>query len=784
MKAHLPTMEAANGPVEMDEDELVSILQSCEDDSKSFVHGSLARAREQATAEYYSIPEDAEDNGLSTFVTSDTQDTIEWVLPTIMKMFTGGEKAVEFEPRMPEDEEGAQQATEGCNYVFYRANNGFLVLHTAIKDALMLRNGAITWRFEEKRVRDKERYRGVTLEELAYTLDRLDGEAEITAADQVSADVMDQSGQVVQPAQYDVQVSVVRKRGRIRLDNIPPEMLLIHRDWTSPLLAECPYVCHLVPATLSELRQMGYDVEAEHLLNDQETSEDADLRATISGDQSNRTERTDEAMQQGILRREWVLVDFDGDGIAERRFVARLGSKILENEECSHVPVACGVPILRQHRWDGLSLADAVADIQRLNTEVVRMILNSLYFSVTPRNRVLTDMVGNPLANVDDMLNFTPGSYVREKQTGAVQPMETNFVGLQAMPILEFIGKMRQDRTGVNQYFQGNSTDALNKTASGTAMLTQQTQQRVELIARMLAETLVVPTFQGILKLLIEFQMEPLAFRLNNKFVRMDPQEWRDQYDMTINVGLGTGNKDQMLMHLSRIQAAQLQMLQLGIAGQNGPMVTPKNLHAVVEKMARNMGFEAPEQFVNDPGEALPPQPSAPPPEIVKTQMTLQSKAQEQQVDLQAQAQRFAAEKDFEARRILQEQQHEKEMEALRADLDAARAESAEVSGMRKAEHQQRLSDESESRRGREARDGEIRQLLMEQRPELAADIAGGAEVETIESKIDAHGEALSQLLADKAAPVSIQIQKDAKGKVIGAVATRGGARTEINIQR
>lgn len=766
----------------MDEDELIAVLEDLEDDAKSYVHGSLARARETATAEYYQIPEADENNGLSRFVTSDTQDTIEWVLPTLMKMFTGGEKAVEFAPRMPEDEDGAQQATEACNYAFYLQNNGFLVLHAAIKDALMLRNGAIAWRWEEKSVQEKQKFKEISLDELAYTIQQLEatGEVELTHAEQVSADVLDQMGQVMQPARFTVHLSVKKKRGRVKLDNIPPEDLLVYRDWTSPLLADCPYVCVLSQCTLSDIREMGFDVEAGDLGNEDETSNDAEFRAQVSGDWDKRTERNDEAMQTGQLRREWVLVDYDGDGIAERRYVVRLNGKILENEECSHVPVACGVPIMRQHRWDGLSLADVVSDIQKLNTEVTRQMLNSLYFSVTPRNRVLTDAMGVPQANVDDMLNFTPGGYVREKVAGAVQPLESMFVGAQAFPMLEYIGKMRQDRTGVNQYFQGNSTDALNKTASGTAMLTQQTQQRVELMARMLAETLVVPVFQGIFKLLIEYQMEPLSFRLNNKYVRFDPQEWRDQYDLVINVGLGTGNKDQILMHLRNMQALQMQMMQIGVAGTNGPMVGPKNLHALAEKMAMNSGFSAPEIFFNDPGDPIPPQPAAPPPEIVKTQMTLQADAQKTQAQMQADERLKAAEQDFEARRIMAEQAHQKEMEILRAQLQAQTAEVEEQRQVRMVGYQHEMTETSTTRKEAAARDHEIRTRLLDMHPEIAAAYLPTGEVRSVANALDAVAEnqrmtaaVLAELVAEKSAPVTVTLQKDANNRTVGAVASR-----------
>lgn len=757
MNAHLPTHPdekkgAGSGTPKMDDDALIAVLDGLEDDSRGYVHGSLARARATATAEYYQIPyaEDDLDDGLSKFITSETQNSIEWVLPSLLKMFTSGENAVEFEPRKAEDEEGASQATEACNYAFYRQNPGFLLLLTAFKDALMLRNGALTWQWESKELKEEQKFEAISGDELVYTIDQLkkDGaEVELTAGEVVSEEVrdpMDPTGQtVVEPARYSVKLDVVRKQGRVRLDAVPPEKVLVYRNWNSPLLAECPYVCLPERYTLSEIREMGYDdVTAGDLGKDDESSEDSDYRDEISGDDGTKHERADEAMQSGILRREWVLVDFDGDGIAERRYVVRLKNKVLENEPCNHVPVACGVPILRQHRWDGLSLADVVADIQGLSTTVTRSVLNSLYFSVTPRNAVLTDAMGVPHANVDDLLNFTPGSNVREKQSGAVRPLTVPFVGGQAMPILELIGKMGQDRTGINQYFQGNSTDALNKTASGTAQLTAATQQRVELIARMLAETLVVPTFQGIFKLLIEHQIEPLSFRLNNKFVRFDPQEWRDQYDMTINVGLGTGNKDQVLGHLTRILASQYQAMQAGIQGTQGPLVTPKNLYETHRKMALNCGFPSPESFFTDPGDMKPPQPAPPPPEIQKAQMQIQADGQIKQMTLGADMQKLQMEQDFEARRLMQEQQHAKEMEVLKAELADAlssrQAQNQEQSSVRMLEHKTGLDRMGKEQDGQPSRS----ELMMEQ---------------------------LAQLVATASKPKKIRIERDSSGRAVGA---------------
>jgi len=772
----------------MSDDDLLALLTELEDDAKDYVHGSLANARKMAMQEYYQQPyPDEEDDGLSKFVTSEVQDTIEWILPSLVKIFMAGENAVEFEPRKQADEDGAMQATEACNYVFYTQNDGVMVLMTALKDALMLRGGPVHWYWDEREIVEKQRFREVTRDELAFTMQELSqqGEAEIIAADELQPHVEDEWGNIIQPGLYNVQVQIRKKQGKCIVEAFEPENLLVSRDWTSPMLEKCPYVCRLRRVSLSDLAQMGYDVEAADLGNERIDSADQQMRETMSGDDSSFAgESGDPSLRTGWLRYEYVDVDVDGDGLAERRLIIRLDGKILVNEECDHTSIANGVPILRQHRWDGLSLADTMSDLQRLKTEITRMALNSMYLTVIPRARVLTDQNGVPLVNVDDMLNTAPGVNIREKVAGAYQPIEQQWLGGQVLPLIQYVDGMKENRSGVGQYFTGNTENALNKTASGTNQMVSQAQQRVELIARMLAETLVKPMFKGLFKLLTEYQIEPLSFRLRGKYVQFDPMEWRDQYDMVINVGLGNNNKDQTLMHLQTLDALMTKTAQMGVAGQNGPIVQPRHFYEVIKRVVVNMGFKQHEMFVSDPGEPNPPQQPAPPPEIVKTQMQIQADGQKQQATLQADAQKTQAAQDFEARKILDDHEHQKNMAVLQAELDAFKAQKGEVSSMRLAEHQKLLGDDSEEKRSKSTQDHDIKKTLMSARPELANDIAAGGEVVTIEKTLTQHGEALSRLLADKEAPVSIQIKKDAKGKVIGAVASKGDAQTQINIQR
>jgi len=133
-------------PDKLDDLELLNLLQTKEDAAAAYVHGQLGQDREQAMREYFRMPYGNESEGMSQIVSSAVADTVEWVLPALLKIFTSTDKAVSFEPTRASEEEGAEQATDACNYVFYKQNNGFLILYTAIKDMLTVRNCAVMWR--------------------------------------------------------------------------------------------------------------------------------------------------------------------------------------------------------------------------------------------------------------------------------------------------------------------------------------------------------------------------------------------------------------------------------------------------------------------------------------------------------------------------------------------------------------------------------------------------------------------------------------------------------------
>lgn len=688
----------------MNDESLLSHLQAMEQDSSAFTWGKLGAERERGMKDYYRQPYGNEEEGLSGIVTSEVQDTIEWILPDLLDIFTSSDQAVSFEPSSEEDVKGAEQATDACNYVFYKQNNGFLNLYTAFKDALMVKNCAVMWRKDTKRTKTVTPVQGATAEMLAMLMQEAGKDAEIESATPIEPQPMPgpdgqpmldpYTGQpMLGPQLFNARISKPEQKTTIKVDVFPPEDLLIKRDWTSPLLADCPYVCRNMPVTLSDIHEMGYtDVTPEDLDASDDAGKSADgsyrsNRAGASDDafSDNRADSSeDDSQTQGFLRIEFVLVDFDGDGIAERRCIYRLKDKILKNEEASHVPIATASPILNPHRWDGMSMQEVVSDLQILSTELTRQMVDSGRLALNPRTKVLTDSNGSPYANIDDLLDSRAGGLVRQSRIDATAEMVTPWVGGQMFPMLEYKDAMLAKRTGVSGQSQGVDANALNRGGNYETRVMNAAQKRIKLIARVFAEVLLKPTFQGILKLLTEGDMEKLSFRLRNEFVQMDPNEWRDSYDMTANVGLGTGDKEQQTMVLQAIAQSQA-----GIAMSpfGKLLVTPKGIYNAQAKLVEHAGFKNVGDFWQDPGDKQPePQQPPPDPAIKLKEMELQADAQKFQATSQHETQRISFEAQAKAREqanalTLQQQNDERDAQRelakaqYQAELDRAQIE-------------------------------------------------------------------------------------------------------------
>ena len=591
---------------------------------------TISKQREMAMDYYYALPFGNEVEGRSQFVDSTVQDTIEWIKPSLMRIFASGDEMVKFSPVGPEDVAMAKQATDYVNYVFAKDNDGWEVLYSWFTDALMQKNGIVKVWWDEYEEAQREEYHNLEEMELQILISNNDVEV-IEHTD-------------FEDGTHDLVLKRTSYTGRVRVENVPPDEFLISRE--AKAMQDARFVCHRLPKTLSDLREMYPDknLEPEDLsgggFNEDEYSMERlsryefDKSAKYWGNEwGGSTE--DESLQTYWLHESFLRTDYNNDGIAELRKVCTVGDYVLQNEEVDSIPFVSITPIKIPHKFFGLSVSDLVMDLQLMKSTLMRNLMDNMYNQNFGRYAVLEGQ-----ANLDDLLTQRPGGVVRVKSPNAITPLATPSLEPYSFQMLEYLDNVRESRAGVSKMSQGLNENALTSHTTATAVNAVMTaaQSRVELIARNFAETGVKELMRRIYELLLKNQDKERTVMLRNEWVPVRPDAWNDKADCTVSVALGNGNKDQQLAHLSA-------MLQFAGEAMKGGLsiVHEQNMYNIGSAMIKNMGFQNVNDFLTDPS-MMPPKQEGPTPEEQMAQAEIQLKQQELQIkaaDIQVKQQKI-----------------------------------------------------------------------------------------------------------------------------------------------
>jgi len=666
--------------------ELRSIISGEINNALGFMGGSLSSQRKKSLEYYLGEKLGTEIDGRSQVISTDVADTVETILPNLLRIFTASNNVVRCEPVKAEDVALADQATNYINYVFNKDNSGFSILYTWFKDALLEKNGIVKVFWDESQKVEYETYKNLsdTDYQLLLNDDSIEVVDEEEFEDEKAKEQLQQvqalaeaQGQVIEtetPKIHNCKIKRTHKFGRVKIENVPPEEFLIAKS--AKTIEDANFVAHKVYKTRSELIEIGFDKEVvEQLPSSQNVLHNSEKLTRFSDiDKSPFNHATDKSTEQVEIYECYLRMDYDGDGIAELRKVCVGGSgtsDILENTEVDSMPFCSLTPIPMPHRFYGRSVSELVEDIQLVKSTVMRQLLDNMYLTNNNRVAIMDGMV-----NLDDLLTSRPGGVVRTKQppSQVMMPMQSQTISQQAFPLLEYLDTVRETRTGVTRYAQGLDADSLNKTATGINTLMTQTQMRMELIARIFSETGVKELFRKIFELTVKYQDKERIVQLNNQFVPVRPTEWKDRYNITIVVGLGSGSKDQQLVILNNILERQLQAFKLQ-GGQEYPMVSLKNIYNTLSKVIENAGLKNVENYFVDPdvGKQLV-QPPPPPPltPIEKIEFTrIQSEEKRKVAELELESKKLKAET---AEAILGFETKMKEMELkYNTQLDTAK---------------------------------------------------------------------------------------------------------------
>jgi hypothetical protein len=602
----------------MDEQKLKVILEAEIDDAIGYVETETVEQRTKAINYYNRYEYGNEVEGRSKIVTGEVAEVVDGALPQLMRIFVGSDELGRFEPRMPGDEEFAKQATELTNYVFFSDNDGVILMHNWMKDALLQKNGIVKYWWEDSEDPTKEEYKGLNAEEL--TLMFADDEMELVSQETEEVGI-DPMGMPI--LSYNVVIKKKKDVGRVCVENVPPEEFLIAKRDKS--IKNAKFVAHRTVKTRSDLIAMGYPqdkVDKMPAYNDLTYTPERVARYS-AGEMPDETQSLDFTMQEVELFECYIRTDFDGDGIAELRKVVYAGNQIIDNEEIDHIPFASICPIPMPHKFFGQSLADRAMDIQLIKSTITRQILDNLYLTNMPRVTALDGQV-----NLDDLLTSSPGGVVRIKSQGAVQPLSIPATASQSFPMLDYMDQVLQKRSGVTSTSQGIDPNILqNTTATAIAAMQQAGSGRIEMIARIFADTGVKDLFAGIFHLILKYQDKPRVIRLRGKYVSIDPREWKNNYDVTVNVGLGTGNQDQKMAMAAMVMQKQEQILQT--QGFANPLVSVGQYRNTLGKFIEAAGYKDSMEFFKEIPVELDQQLSQPqqpmmPPEMATAQVYAQ----------------------------------------------------------------------------------------------------------------------------------------------------------------
>lgn len=514
--------------------------------------------------------EDDDNANRSTVVSTDVRDTVMAVLPSLIRIFTASENIADFRANGPDQEEMAKQATDDVQYQFWEENDGFLNIHTVLKDALTEKVGVIRWWTDDLPEFKQEEYRKILPEALSALIQEAnakgDQQAEVLEMGEADADGF---------LEYAIVNFLISKPVRV-IEPVPPEDFRVDRRARTVKRSRLVGTEQLVPG--SDVVAMGFDPD---LVRQYTGNYDY-----YSVERSIRNPGIDSALvdsEMVVFGEYFIRIDQDEDGIDELHRIRTLGTNydIIEDVVVNNVQLAvfCGDP--RPHTVIGDALADLVKDIQEIKTHLLRGALDSMSASMYP-----DIAVNETMANMSDVLADGVGRVLRFKGNpgDSMKELRATFVGEEIFTMMDKLDMVRQSRTGISEASKGVDPKAFQSTnLAGIDQVINGAQERIELIARILAETGFKDLMRGLLYETVRYPNRKRMLKMRGKWVEYDQSTYDPELTVRVNPTLGKGSDYTKLATLEKIKESQMMVVtQLGLTN---PIVSIEQLMNTQEDM-------------------------------------------------------------------------------------------------------------------------------------------------------------------------------------------------------
>lgn len=591
--------------------DLLTIITNHRKDSIGEPGSEQANDMANALSRYHGRPYGDEEEGRSQVVAKDLSQTIDWIMPVVMEAIMAGGEVVQFTPVGPEDEIPADNESSYINHVIMNDNEGYILMHDAIHDALLLRNGYWKHYWDETESVKEREWNGMTelaMVKLFQDLEVDDAEVDILGQEESKKKIpvqLEDGGEVVQEITvFDLRLKITKKKQRVTIFAVPKEEIRVSKECTGSL-QNSPYVEHVTTKKRYELVEMGMPIKfvkdlpvVKSATSDNTITKNRTINANDDPDGS--TLWIDASMEKVSYTEAYLLVDYDKTDKAQLRKVVTAGGKIPENtsenkwnEVIDTIPITGFSTKRMPHRHSGISIDDDLKELQRIDTVLYRQLLDNIY-RTNNIEAVMNERVFKP-----DTEQSLPGGKIRITDSDPVQgaymqiPVET--IVDKILPAMDFFDRVKGNRTGVNDVTKAQDPDVIKKSTKGAFMESlDRSSQIVRMLIRNVAEIGVKELVTRVHEIVSKNQDIPRKIKLNGSYEEIDPRQWSERTDMRVRVGLGTGTKEEKRQNLMLLTSMQDRLIQMGL-------VTEKKAYDMYKDLAKTLDELNADKYAVDP---------------------------------------------------------------------------------------------------------------------------------------------------------------------------------------
>lgn len=654
--------------------------------------GELGVRTRMAWEYYYGKLPEPVTQGSSRWVDRSVWESVNGALQELISVFTSGEDAVRFAPMHSSDANAARAATKMVNQILLRDNPGYNVLHDAFKECLISRVSFIKryWTTEKKYF--EEEFEDLSQEEYDAFLMNLDGDIEKISTEE------DEDGKLYGSLEY------CKTYEGVRVEYVPFEQVLIEPTATS--LKDTNYIAHRVRKSKDELIQMGFNKERVEGLSSASSDIEAGVIANarinnlsplnVSDVLSVGDEKTDKIwLHEHYLRTSLI------SGKSEILQIFTVHSEVLEVNRVSEMPFEIMTPFPTPGSIWGESVYDITKDIQDLNTNLVRGIIDNIMNANFRRYMAVRGAYDR-----QSLLNNRPGGVVEVQSQDAVRPMDYHQLPTGIYDLLEYAEQKKEIRTGVSRVGQGLDPNVFkNDNSTATVnMVMSAAQNRLRMIARNVAQRGMMNLMLGIYELVRQNGEQPIRVETVQGDLTIIPNTLPQRRDMIVAVAVGEGERKE------RAAALQSMFMAMNQSPEMKQFFQPQNAFFMATQMFESMGIYDVENFLTPMDKLPPPQPNP------AEQMALQ-KLSEEIKQFQAVTQKTLSDIQNEREKLVFEQQ--KTADEVSMKKEQSYSQQDEMADRMRLEERKLILEESRIQLERDRLELKRQELLLEAQIEV-----------------------------------------------------------------